>query len=65
MAMPDKLKAPVVKKGDPNKQYDVSISVIHDDRQGKSAPVRPTVRRSFETQDEAVAFANQFNTEEK
>lgn len=51
-------------KGDPNKQFDVVISVIHDDRTGKSRAVQKAVRYSFATEEEAVAFANKL-TEEK
>ncbi len=44
-------------KGDPNKQFDVMISVIHDDRQGTSRPVEKPVRVSFATEEEALAAA--------
>lgn len=49
--------APKVPKGDPSKPYDVSVAVIHDDRQGKSTPVQATKRYSFATEGEALEFA--------
>lgn len=52
--MPEKVKTP---KGDPTKQYDVTVSVIHDDRQGKSTPVEKPKRYSFATPEEALEFA--------
>jgi hypothetical protein len=45
-------------KGDPDKQYDVMISVIHDNRKGISRPVEKPTRISFATEEEALAFAN-------
>lgn len=45
-------------KGDPNKQFDVTISVIHDNRKGVSRPVEKSVRSSFETEEQALEFAN-------
>lgn len=46
-----------VPKGDPDKQFDVLISVIHDDRKGISKPVVKPVRYSFATEQEALNFA--------
>lgn len=54
MGKPQQPKTP---KGDPNKQFDVMISVIHDDRQGTSRPVEKPVRVSFATEEEALAAA--------
>lgn len=50
--------APNQPKGDPDKQFDVMISVIHDDRRGVSKPVEKPVRFSFATEQEALSFAN-------
>lgn len=61
--MPDKIKQPKTPKGDPNKQYDVTIAIIHDDRKGKSTPVQKPQRFSFATAEEATQFANQFSKE--
>lgn len=52
-----KPKQPKVPKGDPDKQYDVMISVIHDNRQGISRPVEKPVRVSFATEEEALEAA--------
>lgn len=52
-----KPKQPKVPKGDPDKQFDVMISVIHDNRQGISRPVEKPVRVSFATEEEALAHA--------
>lgn len=54
MGKPQQPKTP---KGDPNKQFDVLISVIHDDRQGRSTPVEKPTRVSFATEAEALAAA--------
>lgn len=54
---------PKTPKGDPNKQYDVTVAIIHDDRQGKSTPVQKPKRYSFVTSEEAIAFANKFEEE--
>lgn len=55
MGKPQQPKQP---KGDPNKQFDVMISVIHDNRQGVSRPVEKPTRLSFATEEEALAHAN-------
>lgn len=46
------------KKGDPDKQHDVIVSVIHDNRHGVSRPVMKPQRFSFETEQEALDFAH-------
>lgn len=55
--MPQK-HAPKQPKGDPERQYDVIISVIHDDRKGFAKPVEKPVRFSFATEAEALGFTN-------
>lgn len=52
-----KPQAPKQPKGDPNKQFDVIINVVHDDRHGKCQHI-DRERYSFATEEEAVAFAN-------
>lgn len=50
-------KQPKTPKGDPNKQFDVMIHVVHDNRAGQCRSIE-TTRLSFATEEEAVAFAN-------
>lgn len=54
----NKPQQPKQHKGDKEKQYDVTITVIHDNRQGTSRPIEKPVRFSFTTEAEALEFAN-------
>lgn len=51
-------------KGDKEKQFDVSINVIHDNREGVSRPLQKTQRYSFATEQEALDFAAQLGMPE-
>ena len=53
------------RKGDPSKQYDVLIEVIHDNRKGISRAVQRATRYSFVTEEEAVAFAERLKEAKK
>lgn len=46
-------------KADKNKPYDVIVSIIHDDRSGKSTPVGKPTRYSFATEAEAQWLADE------
>lgn len=46
-------------KADPSKPYDVIVSIIHDDRSGKSTPVQKPQRYSFATEAEARWLADE------
>lgn len=48
-----------IRKGDPERQYDVIVSVIHDDRKGFAKPVEKPARYSFATEEEALNMARQ------
>jgi hypothetical protein len=51
-------------KGDRDKQFDVKLEVFHDNRKGQTRLIEKPLRFSFETEEEAVAFAHKL-TEDK
>lgn len=51
-------KSPQKPKADKDKQFDVIIGIIHDNREGLSKAVEKPTRFSFATEQEAVDFAN-------
>lgn len=62
---PEKKERAPRPKADKTKQFDVTITVVHDNRKGVSKSVQKAQRFSFETEIEAVVFANQFSKEDR